>query len=157
QLSGGGTGNRSARPQVGATERRGLLSRGPLARPGGLLAVAVRHQHDRLLDPGGLGPRVCERNRDLRVDGLILRVRHSVVHSRHRHAVMGARQATRLHHAGSDVSRSLGNIGTCIFAVQAVLLVPYIVIAVMGGGTTLSAVSGGLVPFWFGGAVVSLV
>jgi SSS family solute:Na+ symporter len=50
-----------------------------------------------------------------------------------------------------------GHIGTIIFAVQAVLLVPYIVIAVMGGGTTLSAVSGGLVPFWLGGAVVSLV
>src|SRR4051812_4250537 len=50
-----------------------------------------------------------------------------------------------------------GHIGTVIFAVQAALLVPYIVIAVMGGGTTLSAVSGGLVPFWLGGAVVSLV
>jgi len=50
-----------------------------------------------------------------------------------------------------------GHIGTVIFAVQAVLLVPYIVIAVMGGGTTLSAVSGGLVPYWLGGAVVSLV
>ncbi len=36
-----------------------------------------------------------------------------------------------------------GHIGTVIFAVQAVLLVPYIVIAVMGGGTTLAAVSGG--------------
>src|SRR6476620_11830000 len=50
-----------------------------------------------------------------------------------------------------------GHIGTVIFAVQAVLLVPYIVIAVMGGGTTLSAVSGGLVPYWLGGAVVSCV
>jgi solute:Na+ symporter, SSS family len=50
-----------------------------------------------------------------------------------------------------------GHIGTVIFAVQAVLLVPYIVIAVMGGGTTLSAVSNGLVPYWLGGAVVSLV
>ncbi len=50
-----------------------------------------------------------------------------------------------------------GHIGTVIFAVQAVLLVPYIVIAVMGGGTTLRAVSGGLVPYWLGGAVVSLV
>ena len=50
-----------------------------------------------------------------------------------------------------------GHIGTAIFAVQAVLLVPYIVIAVMGGGTTLSAVSGGRVPYWLGGAVVSLV
>ena len=50
-----------------------------------------------------------------------------------------------------------GHIGTVIFVVQAVLLVPYIVIAVMGGGTTLSSVSGGLVPFWLGGAVVSFV
>ena len=39
-----------------------------------------------------------------------------------------------------------GHIGTVIFAVQAVLLVPYIIIAVMGGGTTLRAVSSGLVP-----------
>ncbi len=50
-----------------------------------------------------------------------------------------------------------GHIGTLIFAVQAVLLVPYIIIAVMGGGTTLQAVSNGLVPFWLGGAIVTLV
>jgi SSS family solute:Na+ symporter len=50
-----------------------------------------------------------------------------------------------------------GHIGTVIFAVQAVLLVPYIIIAVMGGGTTLAAVSGGAIPFWLGGAIVSLV
>jgi SSS family solute:Na+ symporter len=50
-----------------------------------------------------------------------------------------------------------GHIGTAIFAVQAVLLVPYIIIAVMGGGTTLAAVSGGVIPFWLGGAIVSLV
>jgi SSS family solute:Na+ symporter len=50
-----------------------------------------------------------------------------------------------------------GHIGTVIFAVQAVLLVPYIIIAVMGGGTTLAAVSGGRVPYWLGGAVVSMV
>ena len=47
------------------------------------------------------------------------------------------------------------HIGTVIFAVQAALLLPYIVIAVIGGGTTLRAVSGGAVPFWLGGAVVS--
>src|SRR5262245_11301178 len=50
-----------------------------------------------------------------------------------------------------------GHIGTVIFAVQAVLLVPYIIIAVMGGGTTLAAVSAGVIPFWLGGAIVSLV
>ena len=49
------------------------------------------------------------------------------------------------------------HIGTVIFAVQAALLVPYIVIGVMGGGTTLQAVSGGFVPYWLGGAVVALV
>lgn len=49
------------------------------------------------------------------------------------------------------------HIGTVIFVVQAVLLVPYIVIGIMGGGTTLNAVSGGWVPYWFGGAIVALV
>jgi SSS family solute:Na+ symporter len=49
------------------------------------------------------------------------------------------------------------HIGTVIFAVQAALLVPYVVIGVMGGGTTLQAVSGGLVPYWLGGAVVAMV
>ena len=50
-----------------------------------------------------------------------------------------------------------GHIGTIIFVVQAALLVPYIIIAVKGGGTTLEAVSGGVVPYWLGGAIVSLV
>jgi SSS family solute:Na+ symporter len=50
-----------------------------------------------------------------------------------------------------------GNIGTVIFVVQSVLLVPYIIIGIMGGGTTLNAISGGLVPYWFGGAIVALV
>ena len=49
------------------------------------------------------------------------------------------------------------HIGTAIFALQAALLVPYIIIAVMGGGATLSAVSGGLVPYWLGGGVVAAV
>ena len=50
-----------------------------------------------------------------------------------------------------------GHIGTVIFAVQAALLIPYIVIAVMGGGTALRAISGGAVPYWLGGAIVSVV
>jgi solute:Na+ symporter, SSS family len=49
------------------------------------------------------------------------------------------------------------HIGTVIFAVQATLLVPYIIIGIMGGGTTLSAISGGFVPYWFGGAIVAMV
>jgi SSS family solute:Na+ symporter len=51
----------------------------------------------------------------------------------------------------------MGHIGTLIFAVQAALLLPYIIIGVMGGGTTLAGLSGGLVPFWLGGAIVALV
>ncbi|HEV7473538.1 MAG TPA: sodium:solute symporter family protein [Pyrinomonadaceae bacterium] len=50
-----------------------------------------------------------------------------------------------------------GHIGTVIFVVQSVLLVPYIIIGIMGGGTTLNAISSGLVPYWFGGAIVALV
>jgi SSS family solute:Na+ symporter len=50
-----------------------------------------------------------------------------------------------------------GHIGTVITVVQTALLVPYIIIGVMGGGTTLNAISGGVVPYWVGGAVVALV
>ncbi len=49
------------------------------------------------------------------------------------------------------------HVGTVIFVVQAVLLVPYIIIGIMGGGTTLNAISGGFVPYWFGGAIVAMV
>jgi solute:Na+ symporter, SSS family len=49
------------------------------------------------------------------------------------------------------------HIGTFISVVQAALLVPYIIIGIMGGGTTLNTISGGVVPFWFGGAIVALV
>jgi SSS family solute:Na+ symporter len=44
-----------------------------------------------------------------------------------------------------------------ITTVQTALLVPYIIIGVIGGGTTLNAISGGRVPYWFGGAIVALV
>jgi SSS family solute:Na+ symporter len=50
-----------------------------------------------------------------------------------------------------------GHIGTFISVLQAALLVPYIIIGIMGGGTVLNTVSGGMVPFWFGGAIVALV
>jgi SSS family solute:Na+ symporter len=50
-----------------------------------------------------------------------------------------------------------GHIGTVITVVQTALLVPYIIIGVMGGGTTLNAISGGVVPYWVGGAVVAMV
>ena len=49
------------------------------------------------------------------------------------------------------------HVGTVIFALQAALLLPYVIIGVMGGGTALQAISGGRVPFWLGGALVALV
>lgn len=49
------------------------------------------------------------------------------------------------------------HIGTAISVLQAALLVPYIIIGIMGGGTTLNTISGGAVPYWFGGAIVALV
>jgi SSS family solute:Na+ symporter len=50
-----------------------------------------------------------------------------------------------------------GHIGTLIFALQAALLVPYIIIGVMGGGTALRAITGGLIPYPIGGALVAMV
>jgi solute:Na+ symporter, SSS family len=47
--------------------------------------------------------------------------------------------------------------GTLIFALEAVMLVPYIIIGVMGGGETLEGISSGTVPYWLGGLIVALV
>ncbi len=49
------------------------------------------------------------------------------------------------------------HIGTFITLAQTAFLVPYIIISVMGGGTALSAISGGRIPYWVGGAVVAIV
>jgi SSS family solute:Na+ symporter len=48
-------------------------------------------------------------------------------------------------------------IGTYYFAITAAMLVPYIIIGVMGGGTTLEAISGGAVSYEVGGAIVAVV
>jgi SSS family solute:Na+ symporter len=48
-------------------------------------------------------------------------------------------------------------LGLLIFIIQVTLLVPYLLIGVMGGGSTLTQVTDGLVPGWVGGLVISLV
>ena len=95
--------------RVGATAgRRGLLPRRPIARPGRVPAVAVRHEHDGVLDPRRLGPRLRQRHRHLRPDGVLVGADHPARPLRDRHAAVGARQAPRLHDAGADVPRPLG-------------------------------------------------
>ena len=49
------------------------------------------------------------------------------------------------------------SLGLLIFIVQIALLVPYLLIGVMGGGSTLTQVTGGLVPGWVGGLVICVV
>src|SRR2546422_9946467 len=54
-------------------------------------------------------------------------------------------------------------IGTVIFALSAAMLVPYMFISIMGGGTVLDHISnrggagGALIPYWLGCAVVAVV
>ena len=48
-------------------------------------------------------------------------------------------------------------LGLLIFVVQIALLVPYLLIGVMGGGSTLTQVTDGLVPGWVGGLVICAV
>ncbi len=48
-------------------------------------------------------------------------------------------------------------IGTFIFALSAAMIVPYMIISIIGGGTVLSELSGGLVPYWLGCLLVTLV
>ncbi|MFM7320318.1 MAG: sodium:solute symporter [Armatimonadota bacterium] len=50
-----------------------------------------------------------------------------------------------------------GGIGTFFFAITALMLIPYIIIGVMGGGETLETISGGAVPYAVGGAIVAIV
>ena len=49
------------------------------------------------------------------------------------------------------------HIGTIIFVAQACFLIPYIIIAVMGGGATFYSISGGIIPYWLGGGLVAVV
>ena len=88
--------------------RRGLLPGRAVARPGGVPAVALRREHDGVLDPRRLGPRLRQRHRHLRADGVLVGADHPAQPLRGRHAAVGARQAARLHHAGADVPRPLG-------------------------------------------------
>jgi SSS family solute:Na+ symporter len=48
-------------------------------------------------------------------------------------------------------------LGLLLFLVQIALLVPYLLIGVMGGGTTLTQVTDGQVPDWVGGLVICAV
>lgn len=48
-------------------------------------------------------------------------------------------------------------LGLLLFVVLVALLVPYLLIGVMGAGLTLTDISGGTVPSWVGGLVISLV
>jgi SSS family solute:Na+ symporter len=53
-------------------------------------------------------------------------------------------------------------IGTLIFALSAAMLVPYMIISIMGGGTVLAHLSeqgtnGPLIPYWLGCAIVAVV
>ena len=48
-------------------------------------------------------------------------------------------------------------IGTLIFALSAAMIVPYMIISIIGGGTVLQEISGGLVPYWLGCLLVTLV
>jgi hypothetical protein len=133
--------------------------RRPLARPYRVSAVALRDEHDGVLHSRRVGARVRQRHRDLRADGVIVSARDSGVPLHNRHAALGARQAERLHDTGADVSRSMGVPSHRHAHLRRAggSAVPYIIIAVMGGGTVLQAITNGYVPFWLGGAIVSSV
>lgn len=49
------------------------------------------------------------------------------------------------------------HIGTLIFLLTAVMLVPYLIISIVGGGTILSALTDGRISYPIGGAIVALI
>jgi len=48
-------------------------------------------------------------------------------------------------------------IGTAIFALSAFMLLPYLIVSIIGGGTILETLSHEVIPFWLGGLIVALV
>ncbi len=48
-------------------------------------------------------------------------------------------------------------IGTVIFLLTAAMLVPYLIISIVGGGTILEALTDGKIPYALGGAIVAIV
>src|SRR5215831_6126584 len=48
-------------------------------------------------------------------------------------------------------------IGTVIFALSVIMLVPYMIISIMGGGRVLNDISHEAIPYWLGCALVALV
>src|SRR5436190_19250620 len=50
-----------------------------------------------------------------------------------------------------------GTIGTLIFTLSIVMLIPYMIISIMGGGRVLHDISNGHVAYWLGCAIVALV
>ena len=96
-------------PRVGATrDAEDYFLAGRSLGPGRVPAVALRHEHDGVLDPRRVRPRLRQRHRHLRPDGVLVGADHPARPVRDRHAAVGARQAARLHDAGADVPRPLG-------------------------------------------------
>ena len=96
-----------------------------------------------------LRPRVSSRHRCIRHVGVCLGLCHSAPASFHRHAAVGDGEEVRSHDAGAVPARPLGMLlhrHADFFTLTAVMLVPYIIIGVMGGGQTLQAISYGKVP-----------
>jgi Na+/proline symporter len=48
-------------------------------------------------------------------------------------------------------------IGTIMFGLMATMLLPYLIVSIIGGGTILETLSHGIIPYWMGGAIVALV
>jgi Na+/proline symporter len=49
------------------------------------------------------------------------------------------------------------SIGTIIFCISAFMLMPYLIVSIIGGGTILETLSYHAIPYWLGGAIVALV
>ena len=67
-----------------------------------------------------------------------------------RHGLLTQAQLMRARF-GSDL------VGLLLFGFLVLLVIPYLLIGVKGGGLTLSAITGGSVPAWVGGLVITLV
>jgi hypothetical protein len=124
-------------------KHRGFLPGQPFHRPDGFLPVDFRHQHDRLRHPGQFRAGLPAGHRHLWFDGFVLLLCHSADDF-----FIGTRLWALGKKFGHQTQVSFfrdrwecNHIGTVIFALSAAMLVPYMIISIMGGGTVLADIS----------------
>ena len=125
-----------------------------------LIDDAFRHEHDSLLHPRGIRRSLPQGHRCLCTHGIFFRDCCAVRVPIHRDAALATRKTVRLCNTGTILPGPVGirRFRTpLIHVIFVLLLIPYLLIGVMGGGGTLATLTDGKIPQWIGGLLICAV